>query len=165
MAEDQIMEHAVDLFRQLFAEFDGDGCTSWSLDATQILAESLFHEDMHLARSDGEGLPKEEFLDILRVLRKSMVKVQVQKMMKRTPAAAKHENSTIVDCTMLFHLPESSTVTRVFHLKVELSVREGQIWRMHLKDATSPYVFNVLVMQSKIRSILNNDGMANQLGA
>ena len=122
----------------------------WS-EQMQTLGVKIFHQDLVISKTQGDGLTKEEFLGVLKSLRKSRARIQIQNL--------KATFSDSFDCTLIFDLPESVGTTRPFCLRTTMIIREGKIWSMFLNDSASPYIFNLFVVQAKVSALLKENGI------
>jgi len=136
-------------FRNFISKFEVDG-NEWS-EQMQNQGEEIFHQDLVMSKSSGDGLTKNEFLGVLKSLRKSRAKIQIQNL------CPTFLNS--FDCTLVFDLPESVSTTRAFFLRTTMILQDGQIWSMFLNDTASPYVFNLFVIQAKVSFLLAENGI------
>jgi len=137
------------LFRDFISRFEAyDNECSEDMDK---LGETIFHQDLVISKSSGEGLTKHEFLNVLKLLRKSRAGIQIQ-----TLKAAFLDS---FDFTLIFDLAESAVTKRSFCMRTTMILRDGQIWSMFLNDTGSPYIFNLFLVQTSVSALLKESGI------
>jgi len=137
------------LFRDFISRFETDD-NEWS-ERMDKLGETIFHQDLVISKSSGEGLTKHEFLNVLKLLRKSRAGIQIQTL--------KATFLDSFDCTLIFDLAESAVTKRSFCMRTTMILRDGQIWSMFLNDTESPYIFNLFLVQKSVSALLKESGI------
>jgi len=149
MLHQSVKQSPTEKFREFISLFGVDG-NQWS-EQMQNQGETIFHQDLVISNSTGDGLTKKDFLGVLKSLRKSRAKIQIQNL--------KATFLDSFDCTLIFDLPESVATTRPFCFRTTMTIRHGKIRSMFLNDTASPYIFNLFLVQAKVSALLEENGI------